>query len=143
MKKILYSLSLIFFISQNAIADEQSDIKNTLTKEIDQLTATWNKGDINSFVKTYKDSDTTRYITSIETDGYKNILAQYKKRYSTPEKMGQLTISDLEIIVLSTHHAMVIGKWKVAQKEKIITGIFTLLYENTPAGWKIIIDHTS
>jgi ketosteroid isomerase-like protein len=143
LKKIFWLLSLTFLISSNAIADEQSDIKNTLKKQITQLSATWNTGDLDGFLKSYKDADSTHYITSIDTQGYKNIIAQYKKRFPTSDKMGKLTVSNLEVNVLSSQYAMVVGKWKVTQNNKSTSGFFSLIYENTSEGWKIILDHTS
>ena len=143
LKKIFWLLSLSCLIASNAIADETSEIKTNLNKQITQLTATWNAGDLDNFLKSYKNAETTHYITSIDTKGYNNIVAQYKKRFPTHEKMGSLSISHLEINVLSPQYAMVIGKWKVTQKNKSAGGFFSLLYKKTPHGWKIILDHTS
>jgi uncharacterized protein (TIGR02246 family) len=143
LKKIIWLFSLTYFISLTAFADDTATIKNILTQQINQLSATWNAGDLDSFLTSYKNSGTTRYITSIETEGYQNIIAQYKKRFPTQEKMGKLSVSNLEINVLTPQYAMVIGKWKVTQKKKTVGGIFSLLYEKTSAGWKIIVDHTS
>ncbi len=45
-----------------------------------------------------------------------------------------------------TEYASVIGKWHLDRSPEAggnVGGIFTLLFQKTPAGWKIILDHTS
>jgi hypothetical protein len=60
--------------------------------------------------------------------------------------MGQLTFSELEVKPLGTKHACVIGHWhlrRTAEAGGDTGGTFSLIFEQTGAGWKIIVDHTS
>jgi ketosteroid isomerase-like protein len=74
------------------------------------------------------------------------MVARYKSRYSSPEQMGQLSFSALEVTMLGPKYANVLGHFhleRTAAGGGNADGIFTLLFEKTPGGWKIIQDHTS
>jgi len=113
---------------------------------LDEQQAAWNRGDIEAFMSGYEESDRTTFVGSTITHGYKQVLEDYHRRYPTKEKMGQLTFSGLEIKLLGAEYASVIGKWNLERPAEAggkVGGIFTLLFRKTPAGWKIILDHTS
>jgi ketosteroid isomerase-like protein len=74
------------------------------------------------------------------------VLAGYMKRYPTPEKMGTLRFSDLEIHALGADYASVLGRFHLERSKEgggEAAGIFTLLFHKTAHGWKVILDHTS
>jgi beta-aspartyl-peptidase (threonine type) len=68
---------------------------------------------------------------------------RYKKKYDSRDKMGTLTFSELKITRLSSDAALVIGRWSLARPSDKPRGRFTLLFRRTPAGWRIVHDHTS
>jgi ketosteroid isomerase-like protein len=60
--------------------------------------------------------------------------------------MGKLDFSGLEVTLLGPDYANVVGKFhlaRTAQGGGDASGVFTLLFHRTPAGWRIIQDHTS
>jgi beta-aspartyl-peptidase (threonine type) len=58
--------------------------------------------------------------------------------------MGQLTVSELETDVLGPESAFVRARWQVVfSKEKTLDGLFTLVMNKTPDGWRIVHDHVS
>jgi ketosteroid isomerase-like protein len=60
--------------------------------------------------------------------------------------MGQLTFSDLEVRPLDARFAVVTGHFHLARTASgggDAQGIFSLIFEKTAEGWKIIVDHTS
>jgi ketosteroid isomerase-like protein len=60
--------------------------------------------------------------------------------------MGTLEFNVLEIRMLGSDYAAVIGKFHLSRSPDSggeTGGIFTLLFRNTQKGWKIILDHTS
>jgi ketosteroid isomerase-like protein len=60
--------------------------------------------------------------------------------------MGTLKFSSLEIRLLGADHASVLGQWDLSRKLEgggDAGGWFTLLFRRTPAGWRIVHDHTS
>lgn len=140
MKPIAVLFAVLLFAAVPARADEAGDIAALLQDQA----AAWNAGDIDTFMETYWKSDKLRFASGGDvTYGWQETLDGYKARYDTPEKMGKLTFSGLDIKVLSDQYALAFGHWKLDRKEGPLEGIFTLLLENRPEGWRIIADHTS
>jgi ketosteroid isomerase-like protein len=60
--------------------------------------------------------------------------------------MGTLAYSDLEVHPLDENFAVVIGKYHLERSKKDggnVEGLFSLVFENTDNGWKIVVDHTT
>jgi uncharacterized protein (TIGR02246 family) len=117
-----------------------------------QQQAAWNRGDVMDFMHGYKDAPDTTFVGSSVRKGYREILDSYRKHYATRQQMGQLTFSDLDVRLLpgasgEPRYAVVTGHFhldrtahgEAAQDD----GVFSLLWERTAAGWKIILDHSS
>jgi uncharacterized protein (TIGR02246 family) len=108
--------------------------------------AAWNRGDVEAFMSGYEVSDSTTFVGATITRGYQQVLENYHRRYPSKEKMGRLTFSDIEVRLLGVEHASVIGKFHLDRTVEAggdASGIFTLVFRKTSAGWKIILDHTS
>ena len=138
MPKALFLLLALPLIA----ASPDQDIRRVLD---DQVLA-WNRGDIPGFMEGYDKSTSTTFISSTITKGHAEVLANYRKRYPTAEKMGTLRFSDLEIRPLGSDYASVIGRFhleRAAAAGGDASGIFTLLFHKTGQGWKVILDHTS
>ena len=113
---------------------------------MDAQQAAWNRGDVEAFMSGYDASDSTTFVGSTITRGYRQVLENYHRRYPTKEKMGRLTFSGIEVMPLGSEYASVLGKWHLDRSREAggeVGGIFTLLFRKTPNGWKIILDHTS
>jgi ketosteroid isomerase-like protein len=114
---------------------------------LDAQVRAWNQGDIAAFMSGYLNSDSTRFVSAKGvTEGYQKVLERYLVAYPTKEKMGELSFSDLNIKHLSSEIAIVIGRWNLKRPEADggnIGGYFTLIFQRTSKGWKIIHDHTS
>jgi ketosteroid isomerase-like protein len=106
--------------------------------------AAWDRGDIDGFMNGYARSGATEFISGDKlTRGWQTVRDRYKKKYDSREKMGTLTFSELKITRLSSEAAFVIGRWRLDRKKDKPHGRFTLLFRHTPAGWRIVHDHTS
>jgi ketosteroid isomerase-like protein len=104
----------------------------------------WNRGDVRAFMDGYWNSpDVTFSGSSGVTRGWQAVLSRYQQRYATKEAMGQLDFSELEIRTLSPSSAMVLGRWHLTLASGDVAGVFTLVFQHFPSGWKIIHDHTS
>jgi len=119
---------------------------------MDQQAAAWNRGDVVEFVRSYKDAPDTTFVGASVRKGYRTILESYRKHYATKEQMGRLTYSELEVRLLPDAHgevryAAMTGRFhldRTAHGEAARDdGVFSLLWEKTADGWKIILDHTS
>jgi ketosteroid isomerase-like protein len=111
---------------------------------LDAQAAGWNRGDLEGYMDGYDRSPNTEFVGGDNiTRGWQQVLDQYKKRYSSREKMGTLTFSDLEITVLSKDAALVLGRWRLKRANDEPHGTFSLLFRKTKAGWRIVHDHSS
>lgn len=107
----------------------------------------WNRGDLVAFAAYYEDSPETTFIgREVVRGGTKAILDRYRRAYPTPEAMGTLTFSEIEVRSLAGGIALATGKFalkRTAAGGGDASGRFTLILRQTPSGWKIIHDHTS
>ncbi len=117
-----------------------------IRKVLDDQVAAWNRGDIPAFMDGYEDSESTAFVSSSVIKGRAKVLARYRERYGSREKMGALKFTDLEVRLLGREYASAIGRFhltRAAEGGGDVSGLFTLLFRRTPEGWKIILDHTS
>ncbi len=106
----------------------------------------WNKGDLAGFASSFKDSPDTLVITHTVSRGFTGLLDEYKRDYPSKAAMGTLSYSELEVHPLDENFAVVIGKYRLERGKKDggnAEGLFSLVFENTDNGWKIIVDHTT
>lgn len=136
------NLALLLFAA-SCLAQTPAD---SIRKVLDDQVAAWNRGDIDTFMIGYDNSPKTAFIGSSVQYGWENVRKNYHERYPTNAKMGTLDFSGIEINLLGTDYANVVGKFHLARTKEgggDAKGVFTLLFHKTPAGWRIIQDHTS
>jgi uncharacterized protein (TIGR02246 family) len=108
----------------------------------------WNRGDVDAFLVGYwRSPDLTFSGSSGVARGWDGVMARYKKNYPDRAAMGQLDFSELEFRFLGPDAALVLGKWHLKRGQDDVTadagGVFSLVWQRFPDGWKIIHDHTS
>jgi ketosteroid isomerase-like protein len=139
----IFSLvSTVFTAGQEkAPADRQtSEITTVLTQ---QQTA-WNAGDIPGFMLGYWKSPQLSFSGSSGVSrGWDAVSARYQRVYPNRDSMGHLDFSELEMRLLGENAALVLGKWHLTRPSGELGGVFSLVFQRFPEGWKIIHDHTS
>ena len=104
----------------------------------------WNRGDIDEFMNGYARSVSTIFISEDTVRrGWQTVRDRYREKYSNRAKMGTLTFSDLEIMLLSSDSAVASRRWKLQRANDKPHGRFTLILKRLPEGWRIVHDHTS
>lgn len=107
----------------------------------------WNRGDLAAFAAYYDDSPDTTFVgREVVRGGVEAILNRYKRAYPNREAMGTLAFSNVEVRMLTPDFALVSGEFhleRTAAGGGNAAGRYTLILRKTPAGWKIIHDHTS
>ena len=136
------------FLLQNSSLGIPSDGREADQKAIKAVLeaqqAAWNRGDVDAFLVGYwHSSELTFSGGSGVARGWDGVLARYKKNYPDRAAMGQLDFSDLEFRFLGPDAAMVLGRWHLKREKDELGGVFTLVWQRFPDGWKIIHDHTS
>ncbi|HEV2540536.1 MAG TPA: SgcJ/EcaC family oxidoreductase [Frateuria sp.] len=129
-------------------ADEAAAIRQVMAAQ----QAAWNRADVDAFMQGYKDAPDTTFVGSSVRKGYRAILESYRRHYAGKAQMGRLTFSDIDVRLLpcadgEVRYAAVTGHFhldrtahgEAAQDD----GVYSLLWEKTAQGWKIILDHSS
>lgn len=128
-------------ISPDAHEQDRAAIEGVLK----QQQAAWNRGDVEAFLTGYWHSPELTFSGATGTArGWDGVVARYKKNYPDRDSMGELDFSGLETRFLGPDAALVLGKWHLKRETAgDIGGVFTLVWQKFPDGWKIIHDHTS
>jgi ketosteroid isomerase-like protein len=147
------AFGLLLACSPNVRAQDGTDTLHTASRmELDVVKVVmaqeraWNAGDMESYVKGYKDSPDTLFVGHQISKGYAQILEDYRRNYSTRASMGTLAFSELEVHPLSETFAVCLGKFHLDRSKKdggAADGVFSLVLEKTDQGWKIVLDHTT
>lgn len=110
---------------------------------LDAQVADWNRGDLEAFMQGYWKSEELLFKSGDkEVRGWQGTLDRYKKAYSTREKMGELSFSDLVIAMKSDTEAEVTGRFLLVRAADRPTGSFQLQFKRFPEGWRITVDET-
>ncbi|MGC6423109.1 MAG: YybH family protein [Flavobacteriaceae bacterium] len=125
--------------AQGFIADSLA-----LVHVLDQQEKAWNTNDIDAFMEGYWKSPSLVFCgSSGPVYGWEATRDRYKRVYNTPEKMGVLTFTILDVLAVQKDVMQLIGQFELERKPVPASGYFTLLWKRTRKGWKIVSDHTS
>jgi ketosteroid isomerase-like protein len=124
----------------NEAPDAIAQIRSVLREQQDA----WNRGDIDGFMNGYARLASTVFISEDTIRrGWETVRDRYTAKYSNRAKMGRLAFSNLEITLLCTDAAAVLGRWRLERAKDRLHGRFTLIFKRLPDGWRIVQDHTS
>src|SRR6202035_815418 len=127
-------------LPESAKAADKAAILAVLTAQQND----WNKGNIRGFMEGYWNSSELTFAgTRGFTRGWQPVMSRYEKNYADKAAMGTLDFSELEIRQLGQDAALVLGKWHLQRQAGDVGGIFTLVFQRFPEGWRIIHDHTT
>lgn len=116
-----------------------------LVRLMEESAVAWNRGDLDGFLATYKDDELTAFMAPQITYGIPEIKARYARSYFKDGKpKAQLTYGDLKFRKLGSNNVLMTGRWFLTEPDgKKTEGYYTLVWENTKDGWKMIHDHSS
>jgi uncharacterized protein (TIGR02246 family) len=120
---------------------EKKLIAGVLTRQADA----WNQGDLNQFMKTYWKSPLLTFSAGGKTTrGWDATLKRYQENYAPPKEMGKLKFGELEVTLMESKTAMVLGNWYLEMPDqKHRSGNFSLVLHKMDDQWRIIHDHSS
>ena len=139
-------LATVFLAARPAHAAPATTTETAIRAVLDRQAASWNRGDIVGFMDGYKHADDTTFVGKTVEHGFASILARYQKKYASKDQMGTLSFDDLAVRPLDAHYAIVTGRFHLTRTASAggdAAGVFSLIFEQTAAGWKIILDHSS
>jgi hypothetical protein len=138
---------LVFGISEGVYAGKKP-AKKSATEEIKQVMQkqeeAWNRGDLDSFMVHYWNSPNLRFVSKTKVRmGWQNVYNNYHENYAEKGDMGVLGFDIKSVELIGKEDAMVVGSWKVDNKNGTFAGHFTLWFKLIDKRWQIILDHTS
>jgi len=143
MAAILFCFTYGNRVSSAPADAREGDRKAILRVLTDQQTA-WNAGDVQTFLAGYWHSEDLTFAGSGGVSrGWEGVKARYEKNYPDRAAMGTLDFSGLEYRFLGKDAALVLGKWHLKRDSGDVGGVFSLVWQRFPEGWRIIHDHTS
>lgn len=126
--------------SESGTAESEGAVRSILQAQEEA----WNRGDVAAFMEGYWRSPELTFAGSQGiTRGWEAVLARYKATYADRAAMGQLTFSGLEFRPLGPDAALLLGHWRLQRKSGDVDGVFSLVWQRLPEGWRIVHDHTS
>jgi ketosteroid isomerase-like protein len=129
---------------QTKAAEGRAADQAAITGVLHRQQAAWNRGDVDAFLEGYWHSPELTFSGSNGVSrGWDGVMARYKKNYPDRAAMGQLDFSELEFRFLGPHAALVLGRWHLKRDKGDLGGVFSLVWQRFPGGWKIVHDHTS
>lgn len=139
MKKFLLAGICLFMLSTVHAQERQA-----IARILETQRQAWNRGDVDSFMQGYWQSDSLLFVgSSAPTYGWNNTLNNYKKRYPDKAAMGTLIFNIKKIELLDAVNAFVLGGWRLKRKNDAPGGYFTLWFRKINGAWVIVCDHTS
>jgi ketosteroid isomerase-like protein len=120
---------------------DRTAIQGVLEKQI----AAWNRGDLASYMDAYARIPGLIFTSGGNVRrGWQQAHDHYQSRYATdPRAMGTLTFEIDSIDPVGADGAVVLGRWELTDSARPGRGVFSLVLERRPEGWRIIHDHTS
>jgi hypothetical protein len=145
MNRLALFLFLCVPLASAAQSSPTSDAQAVVTV-LNKSAADWNRGDLDAFATSYKNSPDILFMGRVIQHGYAQMLARYKAAYPTPAAMGTLTFTQLAVQPLDAHFATATANFhleRTAAGGGNADGYFLLVLEHTPAGWKVVRDATT
>ncbi|HKV63247.1 MAG TPA: nuclear transport factor 2 family protein [Candidatus Acidoferrum sp.] len=147
LPKLLLGLSVCLLSQRLAFATPAEDRpadREAIHAILNAQQTAWNSGDVDSFLVGYWHSPELTFSgSSGVARGWDGVMARYKKNYPDRAAMGQLDFSELEYRFLGPDAALVLGHWHLKREKDELGGVFSLVWQRFPDGWKIVHDHTS
>ena len=145
-------LAACFFL---AAFDAQAKPKNQaanqadISKALQASAAAWSRGDLPAFMQCYDDGPNTEYVKSTGVvEGFAAIRDMYARSYGngTARAMGRLSLEVTNYRQLGAAYALVTGHFALARAKADggdASGVFSLVFHRSAAGWHIVYAHSS
>ena len=134
------ALCLLGCTRRFAPADRQS-----LQTLIDNQQDAWNRGDLAGYMDGYARTPDLVFTSGNRIRrGWDETMAAYQKRYGgSGAGMGHLAMDVIEVQPVGSDGAVLLGRWRLTETPQAGGGVFSVVAERRPEGWRIVHDHTS
>lgn len=111
---------------------------------LDAQVAAWNRGDLAAYMEGYARTDALVFTSGGKIRrGWQRTFDQYRSRYADRAAMGQLVFRVESIDPVGADGAVALGAWILTGSQHDARGVFSVVFERRPEGWRAVHDHTS
>jgi uncharacterized protein (TIGR02246 family) len=137
----ILTLALACSRGRSFTADDRREVEAVL----EQQRQAWNRGDLPGYMAGYTRGEQLVFTSGGKIRrGWEQTLAAYQKRYGGDRAgMGQLAFEVIDVQPAGADGAVMLGRWKLTGTPQAGAGVFSIVFERQPGGWRIIHDHTS
>ena len=123
---------------------ERSD-RAAVAAVLERQRVAWNRGDLAVFMDGYLRSPELVFTSGGQIRrGWDDTMKRYQTRYGGDRAgMGQLAFEILGVQPLGADGAVILGRWRLTGTPNAGGGVFSVVLERRPEGWRIVHDHTS
>ena len=145
MIRVLAMLALVACASAPPVRRFSPMDTTDVTDVLHAQAAAWNRGDLVAYMDGYANIDNLVFTSGGHVrKGWQDAFDHYKAKYATdPKAMGHLVFAITQIDPVGADAAVVLGTWNLTESAQPGSGVFSLVFERRPEGWRIIHDHTS
>jgi ketosteroid isomerase-like protein len=119
--------------------------RQELQSLIDRQQDAWNRGDLATYMDGYARTPDLVFTSDNRIRrGWNETMAAYQKRYGgNSAGMGRLAFDVVEVQPVGADGAVMLGRWRLTETPQAGSGVFSVVAERRPEGWRIVHDHTS
>jgi ketosteroid isomerase-like protein len=119
--------------------------RDAVTDVLERQRIAWNRGDLDAYMGGYARTPDLVFTSAGQIRrGWDDTMRRYRSRYGGDRAgMGQLAFAILQVQPLGADGAVVLGRWRVTGTPNQGSGVFSVVLERRPEGWRIVHDHTS
>ena len=143
MHRFLVNVVLVLMVAAGCQSANVNEHETAILAVMDAQVEAWNRGDIEGFLEGYiKSPDLIFASRGTFARGWDPLLERYQVAYPAGN-MGTLRFDGIEVHAIDNDNAWVVGSWWLDMEDSSPHGAFTLVFNRTDDGWKIIHDHSS
>jgi uncharacterized protein (TIGR02246 family) len=142
-------LALLLFLAGCATAAPGRSFtlvdRRSVAELLEAQVAAWNRGDLAAYLDGYARTDDLVFTSGGKIRrGWQATFDAYHAKYArNPSAMGKLRFEIVSIQPLGADGAVVLGNWILADSPADGRGVYSVVLERRPEGWRIVHDHTS
>jgi len=145
MRVLWLLISVVACASAPPVRRFEAMDRTAVTAVLEQQVAAWNRGDLAGYMAGYAKTDALVFTSGGKVrTGWQATFDTYQAKYGVaPSTMGTLAFAITQVDAIGADGAVVLGTWTLTDSDHPGTGVFSVVLERRPEGWRIIHDHTS